>query len=62
MMRNLLRGGTIALIVATGLLLGSHLPMAEASSSVPCTQLAPVTVGTLTFDDGCVSVALVDVP
>ena len=59
------RALAIVCVVASGLLIGSHLPVAEASSSSSssqCTQLAPVTVGTLTFDDGCVDVSLVDVP
>ena len=56
------RALAIVCVVASGLLIGSHLPLAEASStSSQCTQTGPVTVGTLTFDDGCVSVRLVDV-
>ena len=61
MMRNLVRAGTVALVVLSGLLIGSNLPGAEAQTSSRCTQHQPVTVGTLTFDDGCVSVTLVDV-
>ena len=55
-----------SLIAAAGLLLGILAPVVVPSSgqAVPsgpsCSSSGPVTVDGLTFDDGCVTVDLVD--
>lgn len=57
-----IRSVLIALVgIALGILAPVVVPDTAPAAPASCSSSGPVTVGTLTFDDPCVTVTLVDV-